>query len=339
MLDALSGELDVLTVPAPVPLHAPIHKAAVERDIACYLEKPPTLFWRELDEMLTVEKNAKFTTNVGFNFIVETARQNLKKRILEGEFGKLHCVSFLGHWPRPKSYFTRSPWAGKIALDGRLVLDSCIGNAMAHYIHNVLFWAGTRGLFDWASVAGIEAELYRAHDIENYDTVLTRGKFENGVEFRIAATHAAKPPQYQREEIHCEKAHLTYVPGDEWKIEWRDGRSETGKADRGDLLVRNFAAYFDYLNGKVPRPLTTLQYSKPFVHLTNLVYIAAQTIEQVDEEFTISHDDWVAIGGIEDRMHQFIGRPFGYKGVLKTATAADVVKLEEVLQSLNASHV
>src|SRR5687767_3821427 len=34
MLAMLADELDVLTVPAPLPLHAPIHKAAVEQGLA-----------------------------------------------------------------------------------------------------------------------------------------------------------------------------------------------------------------------------------------------------------------------------------------------------------------
>ena len=338
MLELLNGEVDVLTVPAPLPLHAPIHKAAVERGVACYLEKPPTLFWRELDEMLEEEKAARFATNVGFNFIIETARQNLKQRILSGEFGKLLRVSFLGHWPRPKSYFTRSPWAGKIWLHNRLVLDSCIGNAMAHYIHNLLFWAGTRELFDWAAVAKIEAELYRAHAIESYDTVLARGILNNGVQFRIAATHACLPPQHQREEVICENAAITYVVGGEWSIEWSDGRAErieSGKADSGDLLARNFVAYFDYLRGIASRPPTTLEESKPFVHLTNLVYVAAEHIDEVEQELTIQENEWIAIGGLEKAMEEFVRRPFQYKNELKSAKAADVVKLENVLQHIN----
>ena len=193
MLDALRDEIEVVTVPTPLPLHAEMHRACVQRGLACYLEKPPTLYWRELEAMLEVEKAAKFSTNVGFNFIAETARQNLKRRLMIGEFGALRRVSFLGHWPRRAEYFQRAAWAGRIRLDGRLVLDSCIGNALAHYIHNLLFWAGTREIFDWATVSCMKAELSRAHDIENYDTIFARGSFENGVEFRIAATHSGKP--------------------------------------------------------------------------------------------------------------------------------------------------
>ena len=342
MLDMLADEVDVLTVPAPLPLHAPIHKAAARRGIACYLEKPPTLFWRELDEMLEVEKAAKFSTNVGFNFIIETTRQNLKKRILDGEFGKLLRVSFLGHWPRPQSYFTRSPWAGKIWLHNRLVLDSCIGNAMAHYIHNLLFWAGTGELFDWANVAEIEAELYRAHAIENYDTVLAAGKFENGVQFRIAATHASKPPQYHWEEVKCEKATITYVAGSEWKIKWhrnaRPRQAESGKAD-ADLLARNFMAYFDYLRGDASRPPTTLQESKPFVHLTNLVYVSSQMIGQSSVTY---ENEWAIIENVEYWMKRFLKEDYPRSNRIRNVhwnriKARDIVKLEGILKNMRST--
>lgn len=332
MLDALDGQLDVLTVPAPVPLHAPMHKAAVERGIACYLEKPPTLFWRELDEMIAVEKTAQFPTSVGFNFIIEMARQKLKQRLLNGEFGALRQVNFLGHWPRETSYFERAAWAGKISIDGRLVLDSCLGNATAHFVHNLLFWAGTREMLDWAKVEEIGALLSRAHDIENYDTAIAFGKFENGVEFRIAATHASKPPQYHREEVLCDQAKITYVTEGEWKIEWRDGRFEKGTADSGDLLTRNLAWYFDCLRGINPRPLTTLPDCIPFVHLTNLLYIAAGSIETAENINRYAR--WVAIQEIAHIMEAWLSAPLPEE--LKLTPATDIVKLEDVLSRLNS---
>lgn len=333
MLDALHGDLDMVTIPTPVPLHAAMHGACVERGLACYLEKPPTLYWRELDEMLEVEKSARFATNVGFNFIVESARQNLKQRILAGEFGALRRVSFLGHWPRKAEYFQRAPWAGRIRLNERLVLDSCIGNALAHYIHNLLFWAGTRELFDWATVSSMKAELSRAHAIENYDTIFARGTFDNGAEFRIAATHAGKPPQYQREVVECDHATLTYLTGSEWRIEWKSGEVETGPADRDDLLGRNFAAYFDYLRGDAPRSLTTLADAKPFVHLTNLAYVAAGAIETESEEYVERSDGWVAVRDIETMLEAYLNVDFAPLDETFTQ-ASQVVELDEVLSRL-----
>src|SRR5690348_217966 len=51
LLDACRDQLDLVTIPTPVPLHAPMHRAVVEAGLACYLEKPPTLDYAELDRM------------------------------------------------------------------------------------------------------------------------------------------------------------------------------------------------------------------------------------------------------------------------------------------------
>ena len=100
MLDSHATELDFVTIPTPIPLHAPMHRACVERNIPCYLEKPPTLFWAELDSMLEVETSASQSTQVGFNYIIEEPRRELKRRLLDGEFGRLNRAGFVGHWPR-----------------------------------------------------------------------------------------------------------------------------------------------------------------------------------------------------------------------------------------------
>jgi predicted dehydrogenase len=270
---------------------------------------------------------------VGFNFIVEVARRNLKQRILDGEFGVLQRVSFLGHWPRPASYFTRAPWAGRIRVNQQLVLDSCIGNAMAHYIHNLLFWGGTREMFDWASVTQMDAELSRAHAIENYDTILARGALDSGAEFRIAATHASKGQQYHYEVVHCERATITYYTGAEWHVDWKDGSRESGAADRGDLLARNFEEYFRYVRGEATRPLTRLEDTRPFVHLTNLVYAAAGGIETEEEQFIERDGEWVAVRDIVDIMETFMAHPFERQSV-PAAQTDTVVELDAALDRI-----
>jgi len=310
MLAAHGAGLDLVTVPTPIPLHAPMHRAAVERGVACYLEKPPTLYYVELDEMLEVEARARKQTQVGFNFIVETTRQRMKERILAGEFGRVRRAGFIGYWPRATTYFTRAAWAARLLLNGRLVLDSCVGNALAHYIHNLHFWCGQDGLLSWEEVAEAEVELYRAHAIENFDTCFVRGTCANGIEFHVAATHACAGSQYQREWIECERATITYIVGDVCHIDWPDGRRETEEADRRDL-IDNFRAYFQYLRGEVPRPLTRLIDSRPFVHFNNLIYVAAKAITTVPEEHIArtptanQEGELVAIRGIREVMETF----------------------------------
>lgn len=312
MLDAHAHELDLVSVPTPLPLHAPMHQACVERGLACYLEKPPTLYFPELEQMLATEARAARQTQVAFNFIVEPERQALKERILSGEWGRVQSVRFVGLWPRATSYFTRSAWAGRLRLDGRPVLDTCLGNAMAHYVHNVLFWCGDNALLSWAPVAEARAELYRAHAIETFDTAFVEGRCANGVVVRIAATHACDKPTYHREEIECERATITYQTGDRYHIRKHDGSEETALLERRDLLAENFRHYLRYVRGDVPRPLTRLIDSQPFIHFYDLIYVAARHIARVGADHVARSsagpdgDEYVAVRGVRERCEDFV---------------------------------
>ena len=51
-------------------------------------------------------------------------------------------------------------------MEGELVLDVCMGNAVAHWVHNMLQWCGEGEVLSWADIDSVQAELYRAHAIE-----------------------------------------------------------------------------------------------------------------------------------------------------------------------------
>lgn len=344
MLDACRDELDVVTVPTPVPLHAPMHRAVVERGLACYLEKPPTLHYAELDEMLAVEARAARSTVVGFGFIVEATRQALKRRILDGEFGAVRRAGFLGLWPRLTTYFERASWAGRLMLDGRWTLDSCIGNAMAHYLHNLLFWCGRREVLSWAEVDSVEAELYRAHRIESFDTAFLHAACSNGTTLHVAATHACESPQHEREWVECERATLTFTANNHYRIDWQDGRQEETTLDWPNTLGWNFRAYFAYLRGEASRPLTRLVDTRPFVHLYDLALIAGQRIHSVPEmcvnraPAADGQGAYAAITGIQDACERFLatgrfpsqqGAPWGQPG--GQANREDLTRLDAVV--------
>lgn len=306
-------ELDYATVATPIPLHAPMHRACAERGVAVYLEKPPTLDWRELEAMIESDKAAPFAAAVGFNFIGETARHALKTRLVAGEFGALKRAGFLGCWPRSDAYFARASWSGRLRVGEHLVLDSCVGNALAHYVHNLLFWCGTREVTSWGEVESVEAELYRAHAIESFDTVFARGAC-GGIEIRVGATHAAAGAEWQREWLECEHARLIYkTRGGGWEIVWNDGRRESGPTDMdttGDFLTRNLRQFIGTLSGENARPLTTLEDCRPFVHFNDLLFVAAKRITTlgvpfVNEQMNHRGETLRAIENIEDALEAF----------------------------------
>ncbi len=280
MLAAHKHELDVVTVPTPIPLHAPMHRACVESGVACYLEKPPTLNPDELEQMIAADAGARYAAQVAFNFIVEKPRRLLKARILAGEFGTLRRATFLGLWPRTLSYFLRNNWAGRLFWnDGRLVLDSCIGNAMAHFIHNLLFWTGTGDVSAFSTLREVQAELYRAHAIETFDTCFVRAVCDSGAELRIAATHTGARSSRHEERVECDNATIIYRTGNGYQILDRDGvEIERGANEPGMFVEENMRAYFAYLRSESPRPLTPLADARPFVHLNALAFVASGSV-------------------------------------------------------------
>jgi len=313
MLDACAGELDWVVIPTPIPLHAEMHRACVERGLAVYLEKPPTLDPDELEEMIVADQAASRPTNVGFNFIIQPERRAIKARLLAGEFGRLEEVRFIGEWGRSSAYFQRSSWAGRLlGTDGRPVLDSCFGNAMAHFVHNSLFWAGPHALQDWAAPAVVRAALFRAHEIEGPDSVFVECVAANHVRLRLAMTHACPPGNAQREELVCARATIRFVVGSHYEIAWLDGRLERRKLPDFDAVVENQRAYCAFLRGETPGPSTSLVQSRPFVHLNALIYVSAGQVRHFPsvlvqrEPSGDGQAEFLSVDGLSVAMEEFL---------------------------------
>jgi predicted dehydrogenase len=351
MLDTCGHELDLLVVPTPISLHAEMHRAGVERGIPVYLEKPPTLDHAELERMILTDRGAKKSTLVGFNFIIERARLALKRRILDGEFGALREVHLDARWPRPASYFSRNNWGGRLLGDnGGVILDSCFGNAMAHFVHDVLFWAGSGPLMSWGQPAATRAELYRGHAIQGADTFFLEARTTTGVTLRFALTHACEGSHSHAEIIVCEKAVIRYIVGSHVEIRWHDGRVEPVTLDAFSAINENHLDYFRYLRGETDRPATTLVDSRPFVVLNNLAYVSsgeitpfpAGSVETVIGAKDAQH--YLTVAGLGAAMDDFLangrwpGASLGWRtaSTAETVTPADLPRFLPALRALVA---
>lgn len=281
MLSACARDLDLVVIPTPINLHAEMHAAVTALGLPVYLEKPPTLDHAELERMIVADKRATKSSLVGFNFIVEKPRLALKERLLAGEFGALRSATLSALWPRPSSYFQRNDWAGRLMMADRPVLDSCFGNAMAHFVHNMLFWAGPHGLHSWAQLESVRAELYRAHAIEGADTFFVEAATTTGVNLRFALSHACTGTASHNESLLCERATLQYAVGRQIEIRWNDGRVERTTPEPFDGLECNHLDYYRYLRGENWRPATSLVDSRPFVALNDLAHISSRIIAPI----------------------------------------------------------
>jgi len=314
MLGACSGDLDYVVTPTPIQLHAAMHDAITSAGLPAYVEKPPTLDYLELDRMVAADRRAPKSSLVGFNYIVEKSRLALKERLLSGEFGATRGGTLSALWPRPSSYFTRNGWSGRLIIGGQVVLDSCFGNAISHFVHNMLFWTGTAGLYSWAEVAAVRAELYRAHAIEGADTFFVEADLTSGCTLRFALSHACAGASTSSETVICEKAIFRYGVGGQVEIAWRDGRTERTSSGPFDGLEENHIEYCRYLRGEVARPATTIEDSRPFVVLNDLAHVSSASISPIPEGL-VSHErdekeqkDYVSVAGLPRVVDNFLSR-------------------------------
>lgn len=347
MLATCGKHLDLLVVPTPVELHAEIHRAAVEAGIAVYLEKPPTLDYAELEAMIACDRQARKASLVGFNFIIEPPRLALKQRLLDGEFGARQEVRLRAAWSRPTSYFRRCPSAGRLFVGSRLVLDSCLSNELAHFVHNALFWAGAGSLMSWPELASVRAELYRAHLIESADTLFAEARMKDGVQVRLALSLAHAGPCSQSEIVVCEKATIEYIVGRGAHVRWTSGKVETIAWEPFDPLLENHLAYLRYLTDEAPRPATTLADSRAFVALNALCFLSSRTISPIPADRVSlvcnakEQKDYVSVAGLEAMLEEFVsaGRWPGLNGWPRAlpalrVTPSELPSLQEQLRPL-----
>ncbi len=178
-------------LPVPINLHCRFTCLALEAGKAVLCEKPAAGTVQEVDEMITARDTAGLVTAIGFQDIYDPLVQDAKRRILTGELGRISSASVWGVWPRDSSYYQRNSWAGAMRRDGAWVLDSPASNAMAHFVTLLLYLLGPTQETA-ATPVSIEAELYRANTIENYDTCGLRITLASGTSVLILLTHAGE---------------------------------------------------------------------------------------------------------------------------------------------------
>jgi predicted dehydrogenase len=141
--------------------------------------------------MREAERAAGRWVAVGFQWSFSTAIQALKNDIRAGMYGQPRRLKCLYLWPRNETYYKRNDWAGKLRdAEGRWILDSPANNAMAHDLHNMFYVLG-RERETAVRPVRVEAELYRAQEIENFDTAALRCLTGDGVEVLFYVSHAA----------------------------------------------------------------------------------------------------------------------------------------------------
>ena len=225
------GHADLVVVAAPIHLHWPLTQQALAHGSHVLCEKPLCATFQETQQFIAAQQAADRIVAVGYQWSFAEAILDLKADIQAGRLGQPIRLKSYVFWPRGTTYYGRNRWAGRIKTeDGQWVLDSPVNNATAHYLHNMFFVLGDRPETT-AMPVSVQAELYRANPIQNYDTAALRSTTEDGVEILFYTAHPVSDNIGPVFEYEFEEAVVRYADrGARIIATYRDGR----RHDYGD---------------------------------------------------------------------------------------------------------
>ena len=183
-------QVDLCIISSPIQFHLEQVRLAMEHGAHVLCEKPIAATLSQAEEMLALERQFGRKVMIGFQWSYAPGMLALKRDIMAGRYGKPVDLRVMVDWPRGSVYYAR-PWAAKLYDEaGRPVFDSIANNACAHYIHNMLFLLGD-AIDTSVEPDSIRAQLYRAHDIQNFDTAFIEMRAK-GAKLMFAASHSGE---------------------------------------------------------------------------------------------------------------------------------------------------
>jgi predicted dehydrogenase len=243
-LEALLAQAkpDLVVLATPPQVHAEQVILSLQHGCHVLCEKPAASNPQQVRQMIAARDQANKQVAIGYQWSFSPVILGMKKDAIAGRFGKPKRLGTSVYWPRDEQYYHRNRWAGRIRDDhGKLVLDSPVNNAASHFLHNMFFVLGPQ--LDQSDVPrSVQAELYRANPIENYDTAVIRCRTAAGADLLFIASHATRTQHPLRLSYEFEHAVVEHggSAGDQLIARFHDGTTvdygAPPNADTGEKL-------------------------------------------------------------------------------------------------------
>lgn len=244
LLERTGARLAVVST--PIPTHADFAVVAAAYGVHLLLEKPPAASFALYERIEAACRSAGVACQIGFQSLGSHALPAVRALVAGGAVGPVRGIGAAGAWVRDEAYFRRAPWTGRRRLDGVDVVDGVLTNPLAHAVATALALDGTVRA---GEVAGIEPELYRAHDIEADDTSCLRLTTARGTEIVAAVTLCAERAAEPYVMVHGATGRITLWYKEDRVLVQRAGHGpEEITYPRTDLL----ANLLDHLGAGTP---------------------------------------------------------------------------------------
>lgn len=235
---ATERTVDLVIVSTPIHLHVSMGIDVMEAGFDLLLEKPPAAVIEDVDRLIEASKRTGQRCAVNFSSLTPDGRSLINEWVEQGRIGEVIAIKGLGLWQRTESYYNRTPWAGKLTVNGHHVLDGTVMNPFAHLLQMVVQIAALPAMSGGLPNVPeqVQAELYRANPIESEDTSSIRVKMSAGPSAYFYATVCTNNPvsspqvivqgskgtiqcdYIQRMTLTTEEETITYENPEKWPV-------------------------------------------------------------------------------------------------------------------------
>jgi len=189
MLDS-ENDLQLVSIAAPAPCQYSMAKAALERGLHVFLEKPPAITIQHFRELAALQQRTGGICAINFHDVAAPLFVALKRRLCEGVVGPVRAIRAVSLCRRADAHDARNAWAGLVRCGDEWTFDGPLATTGAHLLNTALFLADSEP-HDFARPVSVQAELYRAKPIACEDTSCLRAALDTGAELCVHLTHCA----------------------------------------------------------------------------------------------------------------------------------------------------
>jgi predicted dehydrogenase len=304
-------ELDLVTLPLPIHLHAPMAVECLERGLHVLVEKPPASTLAEARRMAEAARQTGKRCGVGFQYSTSPLLSAIREIVEGGRLGDITSLSTLCLGKRYDNYYARAPWAGRVTVDGKIVRDGTLNNPYAHMAQLLLTVAAIAAGEPVRPVA-LEAELFAGHDIETEDTCALRARLSSGVPFHFISSVCTHIPFNMQTRIEGTKGVINWdnYAKPQGSVHYNDGAEESLPdliTDDGGNTRAVFRNYIATLEGRA-RLACPIDDTLAFAELVEKVFTentithlhGTPHVDRVELEDGGRHEVATYLDGIED---------------------------------------
>ncbi len=287
------GNLDLVTLPVGIALHAPLAIAAMEAGYNVLSEKPPAATIEDVDAMIAASQATGKFCAVQFQHMSCEPLRELKQAILDGQFGTLKELAVHAFSPRGDDYYNRHGWAGQLQDRGAWVLDGPMNNAFAHQVMDLLFLAGP-SMNEAAWPERVRAELYHARNLTGSDTSALLAELPGGVKLFHGVTHACVDNSYPVYRIVGSQKTLS------------GSFAEIFPALEGNPLEPSFDGVIDFAAGESDQLNCPVSMTRAFTATINAAHESSGGVHAIPSEYSrevsSDHGGIINVSGISDAL-------------------------------------